>query len=670
MPHFRISIDNNILAALAIILTITSMFNFIIALGVVETRRMEAAASASGEVKLCASFMPNLTFDDYHLISEEVMFVYDVNVSENETLVNFSDTTPKFDINLTSGIINFTPDDADVGVWNVTIIATETVCSLQDYKVMTFNVTPMNESPVLISLVFTNGSSNGTNATYYFPVNVAIELYEDVWYNLSVIAYDPDLPNDTLTYGVLWYDPPGIFVLDTATGKSSFMPVQSEVGDHMANFNVFDLSYLLDSSDANFTVFNTNDAPVLLNKTVLRSQTAYSGEPYVLYVNASDEDGDTMAFDVQFIDCNQTLRNLSDQNCSIFRINHTLTFPTLVSGVITFTPLLIDVGNYTVNFTVADGNGGVDWQLGNFTVVEFMNHEPNITDWYPRNAGAIKNATHNVTTSEGQSQHFNITVYDPDCGWGCASSRWYRDGAELVAYQNQYNFTWLTKYSDSGIYNITVIVSDGELTDSVEWKLVILDEEPPKPPPSGGGGILGGITPCQPNWRCTVWSVCSNEGVQIRECMDLSSCNSTLGMPEVSRICTYTPFPDCYDSIRNCHDGLCEILTDCGGPCPPCPTCSDGIQNCHIMGECEEKVDCGGPCPPCPTIPREAVCGNQVCEAGEIYDCMEDCLEFWIDMAIFVVIVILLIVISVLLYVYRKETVLLYVYRRVRGERA
>lgn len=668
MPNFRIRINNNILAALAIILTIISLLNFIMAMGVLETRRMEAAAAATGNVMLCASFWPNLTFDDYHVILEDAMFIYDVNESENESLVNFSDTTPKFDIDPTTGIINFTPDDIDVGVWNVTIIATETICFLQDYKIMTFNVTPVNEPPTLISLVFTNSSSNGTNATYNFPINVTVELYEDMWYNLSVIAYDPDLPNDTLTYGVLWFDPPGIFVLNTTTGKSTFMPVQSEVGDDTANFNVFDLSFLLDTYDVNFTVHNANDAPVLLNKTVLRSQTAYSGEVYTLMVNASDEDGDAITFDVEFIDCNQTLRNISDQNCSIFNINHTLDYGSLMSGVITFTPLLIDVGNYTVNFTAADGNGGFDWQLGNFTVVEFINHQPNITDWYPRNAGVSNNDTHNVTTSEGRSQHFNITVYDSDCGWGCVSVRWYRNGVELVAYQNEYDFTWLTSYQDSGIYNITVVVSDGELTDSLEWRLVILDAEPPTPPPRGGGGILGGVPPCQPNWRCTVWSVCSKEGIQIRECVDLGACNSTLNMPMMSRICTYTPFPDCYDSIRNCHGGLCEVLTDCGGPCPPCPTCSDGIQNCHILGECEEKVDCGGPCPPCPTIPQEAVCGNQVCEAGEMYGCMEDCLDFWIDMAIFTLIIILLIVISVLLYVYKKETVLLYVYRRIRGE--
>jgi|GEM_PF-1635027 len=55
------------------------------------------------------------------------------------------------------------------------------------------------------------------------------------------------------------------------------------------------------------------------------------------------------------------------------------------------------------------------------------------------------------------------------------------------------------------------------------------------------------------------------------------------------------PKPSCFDGIHNCHDGLCEMGVDCGGPCDPCMSCSDGIQN-----QGETGIDCGGPCPPCP----------------------------------------------------------------------
>ncbi len=83
-------------------------------------------------------------------------------------------------------------------------------------------------------------------------------------------------------------------------------------------------------------------------------------------------------------------------------------------------------------------------------------------------------------------------------------------------------------------------------------------------------------------------------GFQTRDCFDVNNCNSTKEEPVALQVCLYTEDPACYDGIKNCHDGSCEILVDCGGPCPPCPTCSDGIRN-----QGEENIDCGGPCPAC-----------------------------------------------------------------------
>jgi hypothetical protein len=63
---------------------------------------------------------------------------------------------------------------------------------------------------------------------------------------------------------------------------------------------------------------------------------------------------------------------------------------------------------------------------------------------------------------------------------------------------------------------------------------------------------------------------------------------------------------NCYDNIKNCHDSevrnisgqfLCELDTDCGGPCEACPSCSDGIQN-----QAETGIDCGGPCALCTIV--------------------------------------------------------------------
>ncbi len=662
MHRRKVKIDNNVLIFLSICLIISSSFNISLSIMVANSRQAapEGMSTVNGIVRLCSAETPQITGATYHEIEQDYSYFYDFNATgESGSTVNFTDNTSLFDITIFTGIVSFTPTNDDVGVHSVMIEAKETLCnSFHDEIHATFNITNRNDPPYLISIVLENSSSPGTNTTYYFStMSGPVELWEDESYNMSIIADDPDLHIPPPYTELLEYiaGPPGVlFTLNNDTGKAQFTPLQFEVGSYQFKFTVTDKdSESEESDDIDFVVYNVNDPPVMENKTLLTIRTANSGEAFYFDINATDEDGDTLIYRADFLDCNQTFRNATSQNCTIF-------YADPVTGVIDFTPMLDEVGNYTINYTVNDSNGGLDWHTGNFTVIEIENHPPNITYWEPYE--------YNVSIYESNSIAFNITVEDPDSGTNTVSTSWYIDG-QLMA-QDVYNYTISTNYDDSGVYNITVVANDGHyslpLTDSHEWRLIVLDKKPPVPS-RRGGGIFGGA-PCTENWRCTVWSECPKEGIQTRVCIDLSGCGTTDNQPLLTRHCIYTPNPTCFDGIENCHDGYCEVLTDCGGPCKPCPTCSDGILNCHVNGDCEEGVDCGGPCKPCIEPPMIAVCGNGICEAGELYECPEDCLDFWLDIMIFVLILVLLIITSILLYIYRKETVLLYVYRRVKGE--
>ncbi|MBN2014046.1 MAG: hypothetical protein JW778_02600 [Candidatus Altiarchaeota archaeon] len=44
-----------------------------------------------------------------------------------------------------------------------------------------------------------------------------------------------------------------------------------------------------------------------------------------------------------------------------------------------------------------------------------------------------------------------------------------------------------------------------------------------------------------------------------------SSCCDKVGVLNVAK-----PKPTCFDGIKNCHDGSCEMGIDCGGPCRQC----------------------------------------------------------------------------------------------------
>ena len=217
--------------------------------------------------------------------------------------------------------------------------------------------------------------------------------------------------------------------------------------------------------------------------------------------------------------------------------------------------------------------------------------------------------------------NFNITKFDPD--GTIPDAYWYVDNK-----QKQYNFgnvsdefNFVFGCGVSGDHKIKAEITDGLLNDSVTWNVSVTNVPCPSPGPGGGGG--GGGLVCSPSWGCNPWEVCQNAqlsleegflsgydyrivqqnctdrqltdercGVQIRNCNDLRECTIDLGKPDEAQACLYIADPSCSDGVKNCHDGECEILIDCGGSCERCPSCSDGIKN-----QGEEGVDCGGACP-------------------------------------------------------------------------
>ena len=183
------------------------------------------------------------------------------------------------------------------------------------------------------------------------------------------------------------------------------------------------------------------------------------------------------------------------------------------------------------------------------------------------------------------------------------------DGEELT-----YTYSGITNI-DVSIDNITHIITytpnanfygnrtirfyahdshNGNAESNIIYLFVIdVPEEVPTPSSSGGGG--GGATlNCRELWECSKFGKCFPSGIQTRICTDLADCGTNFKKPFETRECKYVG--TCFDLIKNCHHGSCEIGVDCGGPCPACPSCSDGIQN-----QGEEGVDCGGPCPVCLT---------------------------------------------------------------------
>ena len=214
---------------------------------------------------------------------------------------------------------------------------------------------------------------------------------------------------------------------------------------------------------------------------------------------------------------------------------------------------------------------------------------------------------------------FQVFNYDPEKIY--PDTYWYVDNKlkKIGAGKSSDGFSYSFGCGVWGGHKVEAVISDGILNDSVEWTLDILNIACPK-------GIAPhetiGENACEEKWGCSNWGLCENVlqsrnarnldsigyediqkkcstlgmgedscGYQVRTCLDVGSCNTVNEKPSELTPCHFSLEPSCSDKIQNCHDGKCEFLTDCGGPCSPCPTCSDGIENQE-----EEKADCGGPC--------------------------------------------------------------------------
>ena len=136
---------------------------------------------------------------------------------------------------------------------------------------------------------------------------------------------------------------------------------------------------------------------------------------------------------------------------------------------------------------------------------------------------------------------------------------------------------------------------------------------------SSGGGVLD---QCKESNICVKWDVCQNLeesfklnviggedynflktncsasffnesscGFQTRRCTVINACEN-IKLPPQIQACQFVENPSCTDGVKDCHDGKCEVLVDCSGPCQPCATCSDKVKN-----QGEKGVDCEGPCP-------------------------------------------------------------------------
>ncbi|MBU4070323.1 MAG: hypothetical protein KJ646_05040 [Nanoarchaeota archaeon] len=470
------------------------------------------------------------------------------------------------------------------------------------------------------------------NVTFFVSVPNSAPVFQGV--NDSIFICENDFLNNYYFYVVdvdeqvleLALNPTNPFYLDTLftsgqinTSVEMFSGNldKSDIGVHEETVSVNDGEYS-DSAYTNVTVIEVNNAPRISNIGV---QTIWaSGENSTFYkqVKVTDtedgnQDGGVLNFSISFFDGDE-LFNISENGTMYFVSNSSY------AGVYNIGISVSDNGidNPAENiFEICGQDGGSITTTQNFSLtITDENRAPTITSNYPSNLS--------LNVSGTESLYFNISTYDPD--GTIPDAYWYVNGVftEYDSGNSTDEFSYNFGCNVSGAYTIEVEITDGLLNDSITWNIGVQQVACPVPPSgsSGGGGGGGGIS-CNEEWACESWETCqsienllelgilsgenyrivleqcfeiglSSEfcGAQIRNCSDLSDCNTNYFKPLEFQSCHYTEDPNCNDGIKNCHDDSCEVLIDCGGPCVACPTCSDKIQN-----QGEEGIDCGGPCP-------------------------------------------------------------------------
>lgn len=397
---------------------------------------------------------------------------------------------------------------------------------------------------------------------------------------------------------------------------------------------------LSDSFSFNLVIIEVNDAPEF-DIGVQTIEIYLQGEGIVFNYNLGDElilNGEETP--KQYLKYNLTYQNgsISPFNISdLGVVNIVGNESYIISGNFTNYPLKICVNDTGLNRILhpeisrclMDNPPQSEEPLGwcdNFTLtITKNNREPNITSYSPSNLSLEINGNNIL--------YFNLTAYDPD--WTPLDAYWYVNNISKGYYEgleknNVSKFEYFFDCGISGNYTVKAVVTDGLLNDSVQWNISVRYAECPQGESGGGGGGGGGgKLYCKEKWGCDEWMQCehlykllekgwpSKEtellikercnllnytkefcGFQIRLCKDFSYCNTTLEKPPSIKECYYTENPNCTDNIKNCHNGSCEVLIDCGGPCLACPTCHDNIQN-----QGETGIDCGGICRPCIELP-------------------------------------------------------------------
>ena len=278
---------------------------------------------------------------------------------------------------------------------------------------------PINHHPVITS----------------FPITLAT-VNEAYVYNVD--ATDPD--GDTLTYS-LTMSPAGM-TINSSTGLINWTPTST--GDYDVIVEVSDNGYPVESTNQNFTIHvgqvSTNQAP---NITSTPITLATVNQPYAYNVDATDPDGDTLTYSLSTKPAGMTINSST--------------------GLINWTPA--STGDYNVIVEVSDNGYPVLSTTQSFTI-----HVGEA----PINQAPVITSTPITTATVDQTYVYNVNATDPNGDTLTYSLTTKPAGMTIKSWNGLIN--WTPSATQIGNNDVTVKVSDGDLTDTQSFTITVEGE--------------------------------------------------------------------------------------------------------------------------------------------------------------------------------------------------
>jgi len=343
---------------------------------------------------------------------------------------------------------------------------------------VTVTLTVTNEVPVI--------TSDGGGAT------AAVNVAENSTAVTTVTATDADLPAETLTYSITGGADAAKFAINSSTGALTFAVAPDfETPTDVGTDNIYDVTVqvsdgtLTDTQAISVTVTSLNDnTPTITSNGGGASAAVNMAEnsTAVTTVTATDADlpGDTLAYSIT-----------GGADAAKFAINSS-------TGALTFalspdfeTPTDVGTDNvYDVTVQVSDGSL-IDTQAISVTVTPVNDNTPVITS----NGGGASAA---LNVAENSTAVTTVTATDADLrgdtltysisGGADAAKFAINSSTGVLRFALAPDFETPTDVGTDNVYDVTVQVSDGTLTDTQAIAVTVTPLNDNTPTITSGGG--------------------------------------------------------------------------------------------------------------------------------------------------------------------------------------